>query len=538
MGNDESRELKERVRQLEAELACSREKVDELERGCSYSRLLVEKALEGLAVCNIDKATLEITFSLWNDRMTELSGFTMADVNEKGVINCFFRDTRQKKKARQRIRTMINKKMFIRDEWFCQSKDGRTRVLSISPSIISENESSVDLLAIVADMTRIKEMNQQLFQAEKLSSIGKMISGIAHEINNPLTGIIGFSEILLAHSSLPENTRENLMLIYNESVRARKIVNDLLIFARRHSPEKKICAINDILADVISLTSCELERKCIKIDIYYERKIPLLVFGDRHQLHQVFMNIVNNAIDALLEMEGERRVRVRTDWVKNRVRVVIADNGHGMDQKTLDRIFDPFFTTKNAGEGTGLGLSISYGIVKEHRGKIYVKSTPGNGTRFSIELPLAGKENAGACNEAVAAGSDECVEEKESLSDRLEGKRVLVVDDEEIIRRLLSSFLKKSGIVVETAENGLEGLNKIRVGEYDLILSDFAMPEVDGKRIFEELSRTAPHLISRLVFMSGDVRDKARDFFEKNNVECLQKPFELAMLTELLERRL
>lgn len=538
MGNDESRELKERVRQLEAELACCHGKIDELDREHHYSRLLVEKALEGIAVCNVDKTSLEMTFSLWNDRMIEITGFSMDDVNEKGALNCFLRDSRQKKKARQRIRTVLKNRVLVREEWPCQSKDGRTQVLSLSPSLIDENENFVSFLFIVADLTKIKEMNQHLFQAEKLSSIGKMISGIAHEINNPLTGIIGFSEILLAHSSLPENIRENLMLIYNESVRARKIVNDLLIFARRHSPEKKICAINDILADVISLTSCELERKCIKIDIYYERKIPLLVFGDRHQLHQVFMNMVNNAIDAMLEMKGERRVRVRTEWVKNRARVVIADNGHGMDQKTLDRIFDPFFTTKDAGEGTGLGLSISYGIVKEHRGKIYVKSTPGNGTRFSIELPLAGKENAGTCKDNADAGTDKGTKEKDSLQVRLQGKKVLVVDDEEIIRRLLSSFLQRCGMVIETAENGLEGLNKIRACEYDLILSDFAMPEVDGKKIFEELSRTAPHLISRLVFMSGDVRDKARDFFDENNVECLQKPFELAMLTEMLERRL
>lgn len=536
MESDDSLELKDRVKRLEAELVCCRKKVDELEKEHCYSGFLIEKALDGIIVCSIKKDTMEITFSLWNDRMSEISGFTMADVNEKGILNCFFRDTRQKKKARQRIRTMINNRVFTRDEWSCQSKDGRTRVLSVSPSIINENEVSVNILAIIADMTRIKEMNQQLFQAEKLSSIGKMISGIAHEINNPLTGIIGFSEILLGHSSLPESIRENLMLIFSESLRARKIVNDLLIFARRHSPEKSLCRINDIVADVISLISCELERKCIRIDTYYEHKIPLLVLGDNHQLHQVFLNIVNNAVDALLEKKGERRLRVRTDWVKNRVRVVIADNGHGMDQKTLDRIFDPFFTTKVPGEGTGLGLSISYGIVKEHRGKIYVKSTPGNGTRFAVEIPLAGKENDAVCRDDT--DSDECMEGKGALPERLKGKRVLVVDDEEIIRRLLSSFLQKCGMAVETAKNGVEGLKKIKSGEYDLILSDFAMPEVDGRRIFEELERTSPHLINRLVFMSGDVRDRTRDFFDETGVECLQKPFELARLTELLERRL
>jgi two-component system NtrC family sensor kinase len=537
MSKDESSDLKNRIRQLEAELENSREKLAELEVQHDYSNFLINRALEGIAVASVDKKSFAMTFTLWNDRMIEMTGYTMEEVNEKGILSSLFRDTKLRKKARQRIKTVMTNRILIREEWACHSKDGRSIVLSISPSIISETDSQVDVLFIIGDITKITELNQQLFQAEKLSSIGKMVSGIAHEINNPLTGITGFSEMLLSHGDLAEDVKENVTLIYNESVRARKIVNDLLIFARRHSPEKKLCPLSDVLKEVLSLAGRDLEKKGIRTDVYYETKIPLIIFGDRHQLHQVFLNIIDNAIDALLEMKGERRIRVRTEWVKNRARVVIADNGHGMDQKTLARIFDPFFTTKEATDGTGLGLSISYGIVKEHRGKIYVKSAPGNGTRFTIELPLAGKDRIPTVDDP-----DESIEEADSdgslVRERLRGRKVLIVDDEEIIRRLLSSFLQSSGMIVETAKNGAEGLEKLGTCDYDLILSDFAMPEIDGRKIYEELKKTAPQLIDRLVFMSGDVRDKARDFFEEYDIECLQKPFELAKLRELLERRL
>ena len=265
-------------------------------------------------------------------------------------------------------------------------KDGTT-IDILGSSTIIEYGGRKAVMTIARDVTEIKRLQQQLIQSEKLAALGQLVSGVAHELNNPLTSVIGYTQLLLMRNQLEPHAAEQLEIVGQEADRARRIVRNLLSFSRQHKPSRAEVDLNELLDRTLELRTYEM--KVNNISVCREPGDIPFVMADEHQLQQVFLNIIINAEQAIESGARGGRLTVRTEMgARGRVRVVIADSGPGVPTHIIEKLFDPFFTTKPVGQGTGLGLSISYGIVKEHDGVISVESEPGRGARFIIELPV------------------------------------------------------------------------------------------------------------------------------------------------------
>ncbi|HKY33984.1 MAG TPA: PAS domain S-box protein [Candidatus Polarisedimenticolia bacterium] len=371
-----------------------------------------------------------------------------------------------------------------------------------------------------------EELQLQLLQTEKLSAIGQLISGVAHELNNPLTGVIAYAQLLSSKDG-DESIKRGLEKVYAEARRCHRIVQNLLTFARKHAPSKMSVSVNDIVESTLELRAYQLRVDNIRVVTNLSKDLPRAM-ADFHQLQQVFMNLVNNAHQA---MKGSGRAGTLTlsSCVEgDRIRVAVEDDGPGIAPENLGRIFDPFFTTKQIGQGTGLGLSICYGIVQEHDGRIIASSVPGGGSVFTVELPVpadASSRDARAAVEPVPAPT---------AAPAAQG-RLLVVDDEPSILDVMTEALRACGHQVDTAVNGKLALRKILSGDYDIVISDLKMPEMSGQELFREVSRSRPMMMDRFVFATGDVMGgETKDFLERAGRPYLEKPFHLDRLTTLL----
>ena len=232
----------------------------------------------------------------------------------------------------------------------------------------------------------LKTTQAQLIQSEKLSGIGEFIAGVAHELNNPLTSVMGFSELLRQADKDPKH-KKYLEMIHKSALRCQKIVQALLSFARRRAPERKPACLNGLVEAAIESLQYQLSTGNIEVVTKLDPQLPLAMV-DPHQIQQVILNIINNARQAMEAHQPKGRLNVTTESQGDFVRVIIQDNGPGIPEENLSKIFDPFFTTKEVGQGTGLGLSLCYGIIKEHRGRIVPRSKPGEGATFVVRLPL------------------------------------------------------------------------------------------------------------------------------------------------------
>ena len=268
---------------------------------------------------------------------------------------------------------------------FIENKWGICLQVSTSP-VLSEAGEITGSVHITRDITERKRREEQLIMTDRLASIGKLVSGIAHELNNPLTGVIGFAQ-LLKEANVPTDVKENLEIISNEAERAAKIVGNLLTFARKHEPVRQPSDINNVIEDVLKLRAYGHKVNNIIVRKHLSRQLPQIMV-DYFQMQQVFLNIIVNAESAILEARHGGKLTISTRLSGNFIRIVITDDGPGITKENINRIFDPFFTTKEVGKGTGLGLSICHGIVSSHGGNIYAKSRPGYGAVFIVELPL------------------------------------------------------------------------------------------------------------------------------------------------------
>jgi PAS domain S-box-containing protein len=259
---------------------------------------------------------------------------------------------------------------------------------STSP-IFDEKGKVAGSVHIAKNITERKQMEEQLMLTDRLASIGELASGIAHELNNPLTSVIGFSQLLL-EEDIPENLKEDLVTIYSEAQRASSIVKNLLTFARKHAPMRQLSQVNSIIDDVLRLRAYEHKVNNIKVEKRFAPNLPEIMV-DYFQMQQVFLNIIVNAESSMLQANGKGKLVITTARVNNVIKATIADDGPGIAKENLRRVFDPFFTTKEVGKGTGLGLSICHGIVTEHGGRIYAESEISKGAAFAVELPIDGR---------------------------------------------------------------------------------------------------------------------------------------------------
>jgi PAS domain S-box-containing protein len=260
---------------------------------------------------------------------------------------------------------------------------------STSP-IFNEKGENIGSVLVARDVTKQKRMEEQLIMTDRLASIGELSSGIAHELNNPLTSVIGFSQLLM-EGDVPDNIKEDLGTVYSEAQRAAVIVKNLLTFARKHVPVKSLSQVNAVIEDVLRLRAYEQKVNNIEIENHLDPSLPEIMI-DHFQMQQVFLNIMVNAEFAMLEAHHRGKLNITTEKSDVVIKVIFTDDGPGIAKENLKRIFDPFFTTKEVGKGTGLGLSICHGIITEHGGQIYARSENGQGATFTIELPLINEQ--------------------------------------------------------------------------------------------------------------------------------------------------
>jgi two-component system NtrC family sensor kinase len=339
---------------------------------------------------------------------------------------------------------------------------------------------------------------------------------------------------------LSEEVRRALDKIESEAERCRRIVQNLLIFARKNTPQKRLVDVNSVLESVLELKTYQFKVDNIRVEREMERGIPRTL-ADASQLQQVFMNIIHNAQQAVGEHRGSGRIRVRTRAADGRIQVEIADSGPGISPENLTRIFDPFFTTKEVGQGTGLGLSICYGIIQEHRGRIWAESREGEGSSFHIELPVQSEEAPGRIK-ATDASLVLPASARAAESTPARTARVLVVDDEASILDILYDVLRLDGHEIETALNGRLALTKLESQSFDVVISDLKMPGMSGQELFRRLREMDSYLLGRVIFTTGDVASpETQSFLQESGSPYLQKPFDLnevrRLVQEILESR-
>ena len=403
------------------------------------------------------------------------------------------------------------------------------REFDVVAAPLSNTDGTVSTIGVFRDVTERrraelekKELERKAQLSDRLASIGEMASGIAHEINNPLTGVIGFSELMMT-KDIPEDIRKDLEVIHDGSKRVAGIVKGLLTFARQRRPERTYTDINQIVADTLALRSYALETSNIRVDAVLDPDLPRTM-ADAGQIQQVFMNIIVNGEAEMKKAHGKGRFTVKTERIADTIRISFRDDGPGIAGENMDKIFDPFFTTKPVGEGTGLGLSLCHGIIAEHQGRIYAESEPGKGATFVVELPVV-------------------VEEREEANTptggpvKVAGARILIVDDEPTILEFLSRLLSSEGHQVETVDNSSGALEMIKGRRYSLILLDVKLPDMGGIELYQRIKEIAPSLTRRVVIITGDVAGPGTSkFLKENKIPYITKPFDIKLLKQELNR--
>jgi PAS domain S-box-containing protein len=387
------------------------------------------------------------------------------------------------------------------------------------------------ILGVMRDITerrRAEEervvLEQKAQLASRLASVGELAAGVAHEINNPLTGVIGYAELLM-QEDVPEHIKDDLEIIHDGAQRVAGVVKGLLKFARQTRPERIPVDINEIIQVTLRLRAYEMQTNSIKVVTNLASELPLTV-ADPGQLQQVFLNLTVNAETEMKLAHGKGKLSIRTEQIDDIIRISFKDDGPGIARKNLERIFDPFFTTREVGKGTGLGLSICHGIISQHGGKIYAESRQGKGATFVVELPVVAEKKRAAKRLGLS--------HKPKSTNRA---RILVVDDEPVVGQLLSHILEGEGYKVEVTEDGKDALDRINKKTYNLILLDIKLPGLSGSELYERIRGISQFLAKRVVFITGDVMAADTEaFLARTKVRFVTKPFNVNQLKQEIDR--
>ncbi|PYM08921.1 MAG: histidine kinase, partial [Candidatus Rokuibacteriota bacterium] len=366
-------------------------------------------------------------------------------------------------------------------------------------------------------LEELQRTHAQLIHAEKLAAIGELASGVAHEINSPLTTILGEVQ-LLAMGPVSDDVRARLRVIAEESGRAARIVQNLLLFARSYPPERRPCLLANQITRVLDLKVYQLQLDGIHVVKDFLPAPP--VWADENQIQQVLLNLVQNAHQAMKSAHDKGVLTVRLHREAGGVHVEVLDDGPGIPPEHLERIFDPFYTTKPVGEGSGLGLPVSQGIVSEHGGRVWAENRPGGGAAFHLVLPVG--------------GPGPVVEAPRELPLPTRPLRVLLVEDERRVADVLANLLKSLGHTAEVALGGRQALERIVDNQYDVVFVDLKMPEMDGRAFWQELVARDSPLARHTIFMTGNPRSLEALADEKAGTPLLAKPFTVPELSAVL----
>ena len=394
-------------------------------------------------------------------------------------------------------------------------KDGQEIDVFVTMKPLKNKDGEViGRIGVARDITESKRAEERLQETARLSSIGELAAGVAHEINNPLTSVLGFTQLLLLED-MPQEFRGDMETVHSEANRAAKVVQNLLSFARRHEPTMTNLDISSVIDRALDMKSYDFQVNNIRVIRDFSKDLSF-VMADEQQMIQVFLNLLNNAEHAMSRLRGQGQITVRTKATDDGVGISISDDGPGIPDAHLPRIFEPFFTTKAVGEGTGLGLSVSYGIVNQHGGDIWADSFLGKGTTFHIELPVTD-------HEAGESSQTNVIQPPVS-----EAKRVLVVDDEPVIRQLLHRALAMDGLAVDLAEDGEEALRRPRSSAYDCIILDLKMPGMSGHQLYRAIGDQGGELTKKVIFITGDIASSdTLNFINQAGNLALTKPLDL-----------
>ncbi len=397
--------------------------------------------------------------------------------------------------------------------------DGEVRwIVASLRALARDGGRATGVVLSARDRTREKELQDRLNQSEKLSAIGTLVSGVAHELNNPLAGILGFSQLLLAREP-SEWARADVEKIEHNARRCQRIVENLLAFARQRRMTKRRASLNDVIQGVLNLNEYQLRMDNIEITRDFDPLVPAIPI-DVNRWQQVFVNLAMNAHQALRDSpRPDRRLHVATRRVGDMLIIRVEDNGPGVPPEVRHRIFEPFFTTRES--GTGLGLGICFGIVQEHGGTIEIDPAATEGATFVIELPLG--EHAETPVVAPAAPI---------APPRGSGRHVLVVDDDSYVCDVVRRTLEHNLYEVTIAHDGEAALGLAREGRFDALLADVRMPgRIDGLELYRAVAREVPDLASRFIFMTGNLTDgPMNEELGRMSVVCIEKPFDIDVL--------
>jgi signal transduction histidine kinase/ActR/RegA family two-component response regulator len=419
--------------------------------------------------------------------------------------------------------------------------------------VLDADGRRIGRVEIYRDLTALRLSQSKLLHTEKLAALGQMVTGVAHELSNPLTSILGYAQRLFLRSQA-EGKSDEVRQIFQEAERASMIVRRLLMSARESRPERRKIALNLLVLRAMDLQKIRLASENVNVALHLDEALPF-VLGDAGQLQQVLMNLIGNARQAIEQRGNGGTIRLSTKCIDSgrHAQLEVSDDGPGIPPEIASRIFDPFFTTKPAGMGTGLGLAIVHGVVREHGGRVMVASPPGGGAIFTLEFPAAPAEHTrmpavpatgpGELNhEIVPAGQAPASPQRSTPAAApalasWKGTRVLVVEDEPTVARLISDVLEDEGFQVEALLDGYEALERAARASYDLVICDMKMPGLDGQHFYETLACMGNPLSKRFLFVTGDVLSShTQEFLERHHLPHVAKPFRVEELTEKVRR--
>lgn len=488
-------------------------------------RMVVEHSLNAIYIIQDGK------FIYVNKSFEEITGYSTEEIVGKLSPNDLtFREDQEM--VQQNINARLTgKQKSIEYEFRIIRKDGNVIPVKVAGSLVTINDKP-SIFGSLLDLSREKQLEQQLIQAQKMESVGRLAGGVAHDFNNILSSILGYASLMKVKLGADNTYNRYLDTIVQSAERAAELTKNLLTFSRGGDLKTESFDLNNLIRETVKLLNSTFE-KTIKISVDLDENIPRLV-GDSTQIQQILINLGVNARDAIT-IKGEIKISTSLTELTESVTVnglrveageyvllKFEDNGHGMDEQLQSKIFEPFFTTKDVGKGTGLGLSIVYGVVKNHNGLILVNSKLNKGTTFKIFLPINGDQI-------------ELEERTKEIDDKIEGKnqKILIIDDEENIRQLMMEVLAENNYQVDSAAGAQEGLEMIENNRYDLIILDMLMPEMTGYDFFEQI-KNKPDRPKVIVATGYSSLDQIEEMKNSGIEGLIAKPFQFTDMLHLI----